>query len=401
MALSNLPLSYCANVHAGQSVAEVFDGLTQYTAPLAASVGFPMATGLWLAEPVIAEMVADPSSIERLSHWLRDHELTCYTMNAFPYGNFHARRVKEDVYLPTWSSTERMIYTCRVADVLAKLLPEGAEGSISTLPLGFKPLHSDHGFAPHVKPLMATARHLRHLRETTGRTIRLAIEPEPFCLLETTTEAINFFRFLRGEVDSGERSLIDDHLGLCYDVCHQAVEFEDPVDSIERLVDARIPIVKVHVTCALELAHPHDDAARAELATFAEERYLHQTFQRTVEGEMLRLVDLTADHARHPPEGWRHDAPWRIHFHVPVHLESVGALKTTRPYLREALRAVAELPYAPHLEVETYTWGVLPDEIDDEPNGVDLVSGLRSELQWTRRELDAISQGSRSTKANS
>lgn len=388
MPLSTLPLSYCTNVHPGLTVAEVESGLDRYAAPIAREFGKPMSAGLWLAEPVVRELLSTGDSARRFADRLTRRGLTCHTLNAFPYGNFHDRQVKQKVYLPDWADPRRLTYTAQCAQVLTSLLPDGVEGSISTLPLGFK------GFAhpPHFQDMAASqliecARGLDRLRVETGRTIRLAIEPEPFCVLETTDEAIAFFQRLWRLAETQQATdVVREHLGLCFDVCHQAVEFEDVAASICKLDEAGVRINKVHISCALQLDNPATNrAGREALMQYVEPRYLHQTIGRTPDGELARAVDLTERLISDPPAEFAATTQWRVHFHVPVDAEHLGPLSTTRPALRDALGVVAKLSYAPHLEVETYTWEVLPAT-----RPADLVRGLSRELAATDELLSTI-----------
>jgi|SRR5579863_1924574 len=392
MSLSQLPLSYCTNVHPGRTLAEVEHGLDQYTVPLLANFGVPLAAGLWLAAPVVAELLAEPQRLPAFRDRLAARGLTTHTLNAFPYGDFHSRRVKEIVYLPDWSDRLRFDYTVGCARILAALLPEGVAGSISSVPLAFKGFsHSSDHVDKCAALLLETATALRRLHDQTGRLIRLAIEPEPYCLIETTDEAVDFFQRMWNRA-AGDVALLDavrQHLGLCYDVCHQAVEFEDIPQSIGKLAAAGVRINKVHITCALELAAPGENAVgRQALARYVEERYLHQTLARTKTGTILRAIDLSEDLALRPPAEFRDADAWRIHFHVPVNAESLGPLRTTRHELKQALETVASLDYAPHLEVETYTWEVLPDEAAARPTT--LVDGLTAELVGTRELIAGI-----------
>ncbi|MEX2287878.1 MAG: metabolite traffic protein EboE [Planctomycetaceae bacterium] len=388
MSISTLPLSYCTNVHPGRSLAEVVSGLDDYTVPVRENLGEPLAAGLWLAHPVIEELLATPDAIERFVAGLVGRNLGCFTLNAFPYGDFHSARVKQNVYIPDWADPSRLDYTSRCAQVLARLMPVGCEGSISTLPLGFKPFDYPPDFFDRaMAQLIELARRLDELHDETGKVVRLAIEPEPFCILETTDEAIAFFKRLyerAADADALER--VRQSLGLCYDVCHQSVEFEDVTASIAAIDAAGIRINKVHITCAVELTNPAgNEPGRKALARYVEPRYLHQTFARTADDSVLREVDLSERLALEPPPEFLQADSWRVHFHVPVDAEQLGPLSTTRPDLRRALRAVANLTYAPHLEVETYTWEVLPDG-----NKTPLVDGLTRELLATRALLAEI-----------
>lgn len=382
--MSTAPLHYCTNVHPCRSADDLPALLDTYAVGVRERCGFPIGVGLWLPAMALADLQADPEGAARLAAALAERGLGCHTLNAFPHGDFHGQSVKDRVYRPDWSDPARLDYTLACGELLAALLPADAVGSISTLPLGFKGHpHGPGFFAAALDRLVDLATAWARLRERTGRTIRLAIEPEPFCLIETTDEALDFFtRLLRAAEARGAERACREHVGLCYDVCHQAVEFEDAADAIGRLTAAGIRINKVQVSCAIELDDPADPAAREALSRFAEPRYLHQTFARTAGGEILAIEDLGAVHARQPPREWLDATAWRVHFHVPVDAERIGPLGTTRGELRRALAAIGRLAEMPHLEVETYTWPVMPGV---EAGGV--VAGLARELVATRELL--------------
>ncbi len=266
-------------------------------------------------------------------------------------------------------------------------MPAGGEGSISTVPLGFKVFQYPADFeAQAIVQLLDLAVQLDRLYQETGRKVRLAIEPEPFCLLETTDESIAFFtKLFETAAETSSPILAQEYLGLCYDVCHQAVEFEDVADSIRQIDAAGIRLNKIHITCAIHLENPAANAeGREALAQYVEPRYLHQMLAKTAAGQTLRHVDLSESLALQPPSNFAEAEAWRIHFHVPVDAEHLGPLGTTRRELKLALGAVAELDSAPHLEVETYTWEVLPG------GAVNLVDGLTRELTATRALLNSL-----------
>lgn len=387
MSLSTLPLSYCTNVHPAQTIEQVIHGLRTYTQPAQGALGQRIAAGLWLPASAIQQIEEDPTQLTALRKTLDDSQLVCYTLNTFPYGNFHSRRVKENVYLPDWSTSERLDYTRSCAEALVKLMPDGVEGSLSTVPLGFKEFEQGEDFLPDcVDNLLQLAMSLDELHDETGRVVRLAIEPEPLCVLETTPETVKFFRKLYDAAES--RRCLDialRHLGVCYDVCHQAVEFEDVQQSIEELAANEIRMNKVHITCAVRIEDPSRNIdGRTQLAEFVEPRYLHQSFARRGD-RIVSVTDLTRELCLNPSTDFGLADEWRIHFHVPVNREQMGALQSTRDDLKRALIAVSNLDYAPHLEVETYTWTVLPGEEQPE-----LVDGLVAELRATEQLLQSI-----------
>ncbi len=367
MTLSSLPLSYCTNVHPGRTVAEVIDGISTHSAETQRRLDFPMAAGLWLPASAVRELTDEPAKLEALAQALWQDDLCCYTLNTFPFGDFHSERVKEQVYLPDWASHSRVIYTEECANLLSQLLPEGAEGSLSTVPLGGR--MNPHGPDFHAvcfANLIRIARHLHELHESTGRKIRLGLEPEPMCEMSgTATWTLPVFHGLFEQAAALNcEPLVREYIGLCFDVCHQAVEFENVRHSIREFVRHGIRINKVHITNAAELEDPaNNEAGREALCRFVEPRYLHQTYAQFSDGRVESRLDLlTEDILRNPADEFLNADRWRVHFHVPIFADTLGPLKTTRPDLAAALQEVAMLDYAPHLEVETYTWPVMPGD---------------------------------------
>ncbi|MEQ9408366.1 MAG: metabolite traffic protein EboE [Fuerstiella sp.] len=390
MTFSSLPLSYCTNVHPGRTVDEVVQGLTDYTSEVHRRLNAPMAAGLWLSRSVVSELMDSESQLESLAQALWQYDLGCYTLNAFPYGDFHTDRVKEHVYLPDWTSADRVRYTQDCARLLARLMPEGSEGSISTVPLGGRMNPSGPEFhASCFHNLIQVAKFLRDLHSETGRRIRLAVEPEPMCHLSSIPDdTVPQFRTIFELAEALNcAETVHEHIGLCFDVCHQAVLFEDLNQSIDQVVSAGIRINKVHITNAVELEEPSNNPdGRAVLCEFVEPRYLHQTYARMADGRVLSRTDLlTEDINRDPVDDFLKADAWRVHFHVPVFANELGPLNTTRSDLKAALRRIRDLNYAPHLEVETYTWPVMPGT--DEPT--ELAGQIARELASAYELLNA------------
>lgn len=388
-------LTYCTNIHAGERWDEIAAALETHVPAIKARVSpqAPMGVGLRLSA-VAAERLGDKGALGQLQEFLRSHGLYVFTVNAFPYGPFHGTRVKEHVYEPDWRDGERLRFTNRVADILAELVPDGVDGSVSTVPGAFKAyVKGMSDVESMAAAIIAHAAHLHAIARRTGKTIMLALEPEPCCFLETTDEAISFFRdhlfasdavrqfrqlalVTRAEAESALRR----HLGLCFDVCHAAVAFEDACDSIERLRNAGIAVAKVQLSSALKLAEVADDAEDL-LRPFDDGVYLHQTVQAR-DGRLTRYVDLPEAFAalRRGEAG----GEWRVHCHVPLFCASYGALQSTQSMLSEVLAACRRREIAPHLEVETYTWGVLPADLR---NG-DMSEDVARELTWVRSQID-------------
>ena len=342
------PVTYCTNIHPGETWSEIREAVFAHAPAVKAVVApkTPFPVGLRLSGLAGSELAASPGEVRRFGEKMAEAGLYVRTVNGFPYGRFHHAPVKESVYLPDWRDPERLAYTGRLARVLAAWLPEGGQGSISTVPLGFR-----RGFPPKERPLaLANMRRalddLVALASETGRRIQLSVEAEPGCLIETMPEMAAFFD------EIGARPAAMTHLAVCYDCCHQALQYEDPAPTLAMLAAGGIAIGHVQVSSALHL----DGGDLSRLSRFVEPVYLHQAVARLDDGSLRRFDDL--------PEALAADrdgvVSWRVHFHLPVFVEHLPECDTTQPFLRQVLPLFgAHIP----MEVETYTWSVLPESL--------------------------------------
>jgi sugar phosphate isomerase/epimerase len=388
-------LTYCTNIHAGETWGEVQKNVATHVTRVKErlSPAAPFGVGLRLSARA-AEELAAPPELEAFRDFLQREGLYVFTINGFPYGAFHGARVKERVYLPDWLEEPRLAYTDRLATLLAELLPSDIEGSVSTSPGAFKPrVTSASDVDAMARRMIRHAATLHRLHREKGKTISLAIEPEPACHMETIAETVEFFEerlFARDGVaafvettgaSAGEAEVaLRRHLGVCFDACHMAVEFEDPREALARLRAAGIRVGKVQISAGLEAdggAHVRD-----ALRQFDDGVYLHQVVERRKTG-LVRYVDL--------PELFAADgvteqgALLRVHCHVPIFRETLGPFRSTQRYLAEVLAMLRASPASAHLEVETYTWDVLPPEFRTEG----IVEAVSRELQWVVGEMTA------------
>lgn len=371
-------LGYCTNVHPYSDVDGLIAALREHAAPLAQRLDVEggLGVGLWFPETVALEVEAQP---ERLAAALRELNLYVFTVNAFPFGGFHGDRVKDAVFRPSWAEPRRLAYTLTAARALAACLPDGVDGSLSTHSGAYKPwgpAHNDEDAI--VAGLLAADEVLARLAEETGRRVMLAVEPEPLSFLETTGEVVDLFT----------RRLLPEsrgHLGLCYDACHQAVEFEDMAQSLQALATAGVPIAKVQLSCAI--VSENAIGRRERLAPFAEDRWYHQVIARSGDGPLRRLPDLPQALA---DESALDADEWRVHFHVPLfaeRLDDEGLLTTTRPDLERLIDLVQRTGATDQLEIETYSFGVLPMERREALGAVTLLDCLEQEFAWVLQQL--------------
>ena len=391
-------LTYCSNIHPGETWAEVRANIERFFPAVRDRVapGQPFGIGLRLSAQA-SRALTDLGTLEEFRDFLQRNKLYVFTINGFPYGTFHGTRVKEEVYLPDWRDAERLRYTDELADLLARLLPEGVEGSVSTVPGAFKPAMTGNSGSDVERIADNLLRHVAHLIELerrTGKRVTLAIEPEPHCYLETVDESIGFFQQhlfsaqaarRLGELAGLERQAasvaLHDYAGLCLDLCHAAVEFEDPVACLQRLEKAGIRVHKMQISAGLRVAEL-TPAALMALRQFDDPVYLHQVVEDGPNG-VRRFADLPE--ALATVNGQAGDREWRVHFHVPIFLDDLGAFTSTRFFIRKVLDRHRVNPISPHLEVETYTWNVLPAHL--QAGGME--QAIARELNWVREELAA------------
>jgi hypothetical protein len=382
-------LTYCTNIHPAHGWSEVLRNLSLHSLELKKrlSPDRPFGIGLRLSDRESRELL-DTDKLQEFSSFLKDNGLYVALINGYVYGKFHGTPVKTDVFAPDWRNEERALYTIRLARILERLLPETADGSISTAPLSYKPwISPGDSSAIHtiLRNLIRCVCALIRIEKETGKHIRLDIEPEPDGLLETVAEVTAFFKewvFREGAtLLANEQGLSKDnacclicrHVGVCFDACHSAIEYEEPEQALDSLTAAGITVGRIQLSSALTLSLPTEDIA-GQLLPFSDNTYLHQVVEQRSSGVLRRFRDLgeametACDLERRT---------WRIHFHVPLFAAGFGTLRSTQDYVLRLLRHNRGQCITPHLEIETYTWGVLPDNWK-----LGLTDSVEREYRW-------------------
>jgi sugar phosphate isomerase/epimerase len=377
-------LAYCTNIHPAETWPETLAALEQHTLAVRARVcpDRPFGIGLRLSDQA-SRQLSQPPELANFQRWLERHDCYVFTINGFPFGRFHGGPVKERVYLPDWTSPQRLEYTNRLFDLLAQLLPEGVAGSVNTLPGSFKEFMTTPAQLAAIRGhLHECVKHIAEVSARARRQLHLGLEPEPLGLLETTRETVGFFDRLRDENPGDSR--LDEFLGVTYDTCHLAIEFEDPAEALALLQSHRVKISKIHLSNAVKLRMADGGWRIEELAPFADDIYLHQVIARTADGALHRFRDL-GDFLN--PKSAIRSPQWeeaRVHFHVPLHTPPGGMLDNTSDHLLGVLDVLQANPgLCSHLEMETYTWGVLPPALRSRS----VVDQLAAEYDWCLREL--------------
>lgn len=393
-------LTYCSNIHPGESWSETFNNLKTHTTKVRKELtNESFGIGLRLSNTASIELL-ERDNLDQFKSWLENEDLYVFTINGFPYGQFHKERVKDQVHAPDWTTPDRLEYTKRLFSILSVLLPEGLDGGVSTSPISYKWWHKDPNDLELAKAkacdqLAELIVYLIGLKQKTGKTLHLDMEPEPDGILETTSEFVDFFNdYLLhqgikkinaslGCDDTQAEDYVREHFQLCYDVCHFAVGFEKPEEAINRILQAKIKIGRIQISAALaspNLGNADLDEVSDQLSVFDEPIYLHQAVTKQTNGKLKRFSDLgeAIQSLRYPP-----DQEIRTHFHVPIFTEEYGVLRSTQSDIVETLKIWSNRNFTNHLEVETYTWDVLPEDMR-----TDIVSSIARELSWVQRTLN-------------
>ncbi len=374
-------VGYCTNVHAGEDLDQYLSSLEEYALDVKARVSGnkPLPIGLWLSARTARQILGENRLVE-FREFLESNGLTAFTMNGFPYANFHGPTVKYQVYKPDWTHPARLNYTANLIRILTELMPEGSQAGISTLPLGWP--HGEFDYEKAADNLIRVVELLKANERRTGKLIHLDIEPEPGCILSSSSDVVSFFNdYLLGRRNEAD---ILRHLHVCHDICHASVIFEDQQAAIRNYTANGIGIGKVHVSSAIHADITGDNfyPVLEQLRAFQEDRYLHQTYIQH-EDRILSYDDLPRAisdldvHTR---------AALRCHFHLPIFIERLGHLATTRHEIIDCLQSIYKISDCRHFEVETYAWTVLPDELKTK----DLARGIAKELSWMQSRLDEL-----------
>lgn len=380
----NLHLAYCTNIHRGQNWPETFQALKEHTLAVRDRVlpGRPYAIGLRLSHGAAVQL-SDRRTLAEFRQWLDRENCYVFTINGFPYGTFHGGRVKELAYVPDWTKPERVAYTNLLFDLLAEIVPPGIEGSVSTVPGSFKPLiATQEQVAAMRHHVWQAVEHIARVSKRTGKMLHLGLEPEPLCFLETSAETVDFIQQVRAEHPGDDR--LHQHLGVNYDCCHLAVEYEAPEAALDHFTRNQILISKLHFSSAMKLAPTPE--AKKQLSAFVDPVYFHQVIARNRGGSLTRYLDL--DQALSPASGpgVEQEEEWRIHFHVPLNFVPSSVFQTTADHLLGVMDVLAKNPrLCSHIEMETYTWEVLPPELKKRS----VVDQLAGEYEWTLKHMTA------------
>lgn len=393
---NNNHLTYCSNIHPGESWLEVFSNLEKYVLNLKSRLS-PTASfgiGLRLADAAAKELLQN-NNLAQFKAWLSQEDLYVFTLNGFPYGGFHRQVVKDQVYAPDWSTQERVDYTLNLVQILATLLPEGLDGGISTLPLSYKPWwQKDQAIETVLKKsclnIASVVVEMIRICEETGKVLHIDLEPEPDGLIENTSEIIDFYQnwllpiggnYLSEKLNiepSLAKSKLLEHVRVCYDTCHFSVEYEEPQSVFVRLQSAGIKIGKIQISAAIKVKIPADVEKRSliveRLRPFAESTYLHQVIERRSDGTLHHYPDLITA-LPHLEESLAEE--WRTHFHVPIFIHDYQILQSTQDDIATVLHLIQTNNACSHLEIETYTWDVLPAEMK-----IDLLTSIQREYEW-------------------
>ncbi len=398
----NLHLTYCTNVHSGEDWPSVWDNLNKFVLEVKKGVAdeSPFGIGLRLSKQAADELNTN-DNIAKFKLWLKQHNCYVFTINGFPYGAFQGESVKERVYLPDWTTRARVKYTLDLAQILASIMDKDlvSYGSISTVPVGYKDtISSTKSIHQAVNHLIEVAIGLKKISDNSSRHIVLAVEPEPSCYLETTHDAISFFEEYIFS-DSVYKYVFDQykiplnfvetilrrHLGLCLDLCHAAVEFENPDEVIAEISRTEIFLAKIQISNSLVIDDVNSCSVK-KLVDFEDGVYLHQVVE-SRGGELTHFSDVDAAiqhyQAREITEKYLSELEWRIHFHVPIFLNSLADYSSSQVFIEKILSNQMTLKLTQHFEIETYTWNVIPDKYKK----MDTVQSIVCEMNWAKGRL--------------
>ncbi|SDF97698.1 hypothetical protein SAMN05421827_102295 [Pedobacter terrae] len=381
-------LTFCTNIYAGENWMAHFAVLKSSFPILKAQLSpdAPMGIGLRLSNLASIELLQE-NHMETFKQWLTQEGGYVFTMNGFPYGGFHHTRVKDQVHAPDWTTVERVEYTLRLAEILSQLLPDDLDGGISTSPLSYKPWFTAteariDATTSATANIIKVAEALQQIQVRSGKLIHLDIEPEPDGFLESGPEFIDWYENVLLAAGKDE-NLIKNHIRLCYDVCHFAIGYEPHTAIINELQEKGIKIGKIQISAALKAKLPVSVSERNvvldQLSRFDEPTYLHQVIARKNDGSLIRYPDLKEALAEGDNMAVEE---WRAHFHVPIFVEDMGLIQSTQSDIMEVLNVQKNNPFTAHLEVETYTWEVLPTALKAPLN-----DSIIRELAWVKNLL--------------
>nr|YP_010478809.1 hypothetical protein N4K71_pgp085 [Neustupella aerophytica]UVI61114.1 hypothetical protein [Neustupella aerophytica] len=402
-------LTHCSNIYPGNSWEEIFNNLKVNIPLIKAKLSptQPFGIGLRLSYKAAFEL-SIPKNINIFKNWLYQNNCYVTTINGFVYGEFSNTSIKETVYDPDWSTKERYDFNYILILISSMLCLPGKEIGFSTSPLGYKfGLNKpDTILKEGSEYLLSLLELLIEIYKTEGKLIHIDFEPEADCILESIDDIVKFFNQISLKIRCRQKMLLSKakkllcrHVRICYDICHQAVQFEDHIKNFDVLNKTKIKIGKIQISSALDIkfCQFEPNFVVNELEKFNDNIYLHQAVERKPDGTLSRFRDLPEvihyiqnmsnskqDWLTWNLEGFRNV---RLHFHVPIYIQNIISQKyaifsTTYKDIIAVIEYIKHFPITSCLEIETYTWEVLPKYLK-----LDLLSSIIKEYEWVIKEF--------------
>ena len=421
----NIHVTYCTNIHTSNNWEECCKNIKHYSVEIAKKIKqnfkyslnenyFPL--GLRFSGKEVEEIQNSPFKFEFLKNLLESHNLFPSVLNAFPYGDFHRAPVKENVHQPDWFNYERVKYTINMANLLVNFVKDKNyqdNYGISTNPIGYKytydrireykNFHFWHQLVQKsVYHFIEVVKYFIEIEKKTNVNLHLDIEPEPDGIIETSEEMILFFNeyllltgvnllsYSLGISTQKAEMYIRRHINICYDICHCAVLFENSFHNLQKYGREGIKIGRIQVSSALSVLFDQNRNQNLEklklLKEFSKSIYLHQISENNNTSSFIkqhRDLEGTLETILPYKIAELSNSEWRIHFHVPIFLSHYGLLNSTQNEILNTLKYLKKNPdITSVLEIETYTWRVLPVALK-----IDLTASIIREYQWLIENL--------------
>jgi hypothetical protein len=385
----SVDLSYCTNIHFGESWEEVFYILKFHSRKLrnAFLKMDQFGIGLRLSNSSIINLSKSSFFFDFL-FWLKINNFYIKSVNGFPYSFFGSNYIKDNVYLPDWSNFKRYIYSRRIIILFSNFLNKNNFGGISTLPLSYKYFFCNYSYnnlyIKSIKYLYSLLILLNDIYVNNKIFIHLDIEPEPDCVVSNTLDYINFFKkwlldriilyFLKKKI----HMFILNYFRICFDICHSSVEFESICQSFNSIFLFNIKFGKFQISSSLKIDKMNFYNSYV-FSYLPETPYIHQVYGKTFYDNIITYKDISLAHILLYK---KKIVEYRIHYHVPIFFDKYEIFESTQQYIIEFFKLLKKRNAFYIFEIETYTFDILPCYLK-----LNILYSLKREYDWVIKNL--------------
>lgn len=337
-------LTYCSNIFKTNNLKKLSFNIKKYKEKFFKK--YNLNVNICLSNNLIKNI-----NKKNLNSFREFYSIKITSINGFVYQNFHLKNIKENIYLPDWTSKNRFLFTKNILTYTDSIAKKKEKISISTLPISYIKWVN---FFLNPFIFYEATQNLKKLTMQIKKS-HLDIEPEPFCLIESYSD---FLKFKKNWIKTLIIKKNEKSLTLCYDICHFSVIFEKQKIISKLITIDNLKIGKIQISIALKTIihykHVFIKKLTKTLTKLKKSDFLHQSIIKNY-SKIEKFSDiyffLKKIHLFKNKE-------LRIHCHIPLYKKKFKYFDSTYKDTFNSLNLIKKHNLTKNIEIESYTYHI-------------------------------------------